>query len=280
MTSLARRHREKAHAELLARAQGIAATAGLAPAIDTDAPEASEYALLMVSLEEYRRQLSEIQSIEARNPKKAEMATTFASWILGVLEAGKAGNATQDEIVTTNMIWAMDYGNYDYALDLAEHVLAHGLVLPERYNRTAGCLIAEEIAEAVIAGKTAVTHAQLLRAASLTAAQDMPDQARAKMMKALAFSYAAEAEAFDATADNAVAGGKPALLTAAIDHFARALQLHPKISGVKQRLKESEKLLETLGGRPFPQLEGAGEDDDADASGDGSGGDASAEQQD
>ncbi len=253
MTSLARRHRERALAEQLARSQGIAATAGLAPAINTDAPEASEYALLMVTLEENRRQLSEIQSIEARNPRKAEMAITFMPWIDGVLTAGREGNATQDEIVTTNMIWAMDYGAIDYAIDLAEHVLTHGLVLPERYNRTAGCLIAEEIAEAVISGKTAVSHAQLLRAASLTAAHDMPDQARAKLMKALAFSYAAEAEDFDATADTAVAGGKPALLSAAIDHFARALQLNPKISGVKQRMKEAEKLLESLGGRPFPQ---------------------------
>lgn len=267
MTSLARRHREKALAEQLARNNGAASIAGLAPDIKTDSPAASEYALLMVSLEEYRRQLSETQSIEARNPKKAVMAATFGPWIEGVLAAGREGHATQDEIVTTNMIWAIDYGAIDYALDLADHVLTHGLVLPERYNRTAGCLIAEELAEAVISGKQPITHVQLLRAASLTAAHDMPDQARAKMNKALAFSYAAEADIFDATADNAVAGGKPALVAAAIDHFASALRLNPKISGVKQRMKDAEKLLESLGGRPAPepvQDDEDPEDEDAD----------------
>jgi hypothetical protein len=222
MASLARAHRERIHAAELARQSGIADAVGRAPEIEPGSEAANEYAQLNVLLESNLRTLSEIQSIAARNPIKAEMAVAFAPWIEGVLEAGREGAATQDAIVVTNMIWAMDYHAYDYALDIAEHVLAHGLSMPERFARAetkAATFVAESIAESFIAAATAgetsdaasVTHSQLLRANAMTEAADMPDQARAKMAKALGMSFAQQAEIFEAEADNAVAGGKPAL---------------------------------------------------------------------
>src|SRR3546814_6128985 len=79
------------------------------------------------------------------------------------------------------MIWMIDFRAIDAALDLAAHVLKHGLKLPERYNRTAGCLVAEEIATVALAEPDKVTLEQLQRVAALTEEQDMPDQARAKL---------------------------------------------------------------------------------------------------
>jgi len=73
------------------------------------------------------------------------MIDTYRPWIEGALAAEKPA---QDEIVGTMLVWAIDIGEWPLALDIARHVLAHGLALPERYRRTPGTLIAEEVAEA------------------------------------------------------------------------------------------------------------------------------------
>ena len=62
-------------------------------------------------------------------------------------------------------------------------------------------------------------------------------------------SFAKEAEAFDAAADNAVAGGKAGLTAAALDYAQKALALH-KNSGVKKDIEQLERKLTELGGRP------------------------------
>src|SRR3546814_999334 len=97
----------------------------------------------------------------------------------------------------TMMIWMIDCRAIDAALELAAHVLKHGLKLPERYNRTAGCLVAEEIATVALAEPEKVTLEQLQRVAALTEEQDMPAPARAKLFKALGRARAASAAAFD-----------------------------------------------------------------------------------
>lgn len=244
MPSLAQRRRAQVLAERAAVEAG-APIAGVAAAMPEDSEATSEYRVLLAVLHEDLRQLSETQSVTARNPLKAEMAVKYHAWILGALEAGEAGNAAQDEIVTTNMIWAIDYRDIDTALALGTHVLTHGLALPERYNRTPACLIAEEIATVAMAEPGAVTLEQLQRVAALTEERDMPDQARAKLFKALGRASAASAAAFDPQADNAVAGGKAALIEAAIGAFGEAIKLH-KDCGAKTDLRNAEGELKKL----------------------------------
>lgn len=234
MTSLARRRREQVLAQ---RAAGAAGTpiAGVAAAMPDDAEGASEYRVLLAVLHEDLRQLSETQSVTARNPLKAEMARKYLAWVEGALKAGEDGKVAQDEIVVTMMIWMIDFRAIDAALDIAAHVLKHGLKLPERYNRTAGCLVAEEIATVALAEPDKVTLEQLQRVAALTEEQDMPDQARAKLFKALGRASAASAAAFDPQADNAVAGGKAALLEAAIGHFGEAIRLNRRVGAIQDK---------------------------------------------
>src|SRR3546814_4841498 len=105
------------------------------------------------------------------------------------------------------MIWMIDFRAIDAALDLAAHVLKHGLKLPERYNRTAGCLVAEEIATVALAERDKVTLEQLQRGGALTEEQDMPDQARAKRFKALGRPRAGSAAALPPQADQRLGGG-------------------------------------------------------------------------
>src|SRR3546814_14469110 len=111
------------------------------------------------------------------------MARKYLAWVEGALKAGEDGKAAQDEIVVTMMIWMIDFRAIDAALDLAAHVLKHGLKLPERYNRTAGCLVAEEIATVALAEPDKVTLEQLQRLAPPPAEQDLPDQAPPKPFK-------------------------------------------------------------------------------------------------
>jgi hypothetical protein len=241
MLSPFRRHQQKIRATL-AGAAANAAVVGQAVAMPETGEVASEYRALYAVLQDNLRSLSDIQSIEGRNPIKREMAETFRAWVDGALAAGAEGTAAQDEIVAQMMIWAIDYRDFERALDIGEHVLRFGITLPERYLRTPACLLAEEIATAVLAEPQLATLEQLMRLDRLTGDYDMPDQARAKLLKALGRAYARAADEFDAEADSAPAGGKAALLHAALDACKRALQLNKAI-GVKKDIERLERLV-------------------------------------
>ncbi|HEY9092027.1 phage terminase small subunit [Parasphingorhabdus sp.] len=249
MTSLARRTRERKLAQRLAESTGLKSPSGIAPAMPETGEGVNEYNVLLAALQNDLREISDIQSLEARNPVKLEKAHKYVDWVAGALQAGLEEKAVQDEIVVTQMIWALDYGNYTYALIIADHCLKHGLALPERYSRSLGCLVAEQVAENALAPDADIPLEILNRTHALTEKSDMPDQARAKLMKALGRALADAAEAFDPEADNAVAGGKPALTASAIDHLTLALKLNKNI-GVKKELAALENALEKMGGRP------------------------------
>src|SRR3546814_10989062 len=95
------------------------------------------------------------------------MAHKYLAWVEGAVKAGQEGKAAQDEIVVTMMIWMIDFRAIDAALELAAHVLKHGLKLPARYNRTAGCLVAAEIATVALAEPETVTPEQPQSVAAL-----------------------------------------------------------------------------------------------------------------
>lgn len=244
MFSPALRNRQK----VLARQAGtlVEPTANAAPPepkLDTEAGR--EYAGLKVLLDDDLRKLADVQSIEARNPMKADMAKDFADWIEGVLAAGEQGNAAQDEILVTNMIWAVDYRDFDYALRLAAHVLKFNLILPERYTRTPACFVAEEIATVALQQYEAVTIEQLLQTRALVDGADMPDPVMAKLHKAIGRAYERKAESFDPAADNAPAGGKAAYTEQALTNLKRALELDKNV-GVKKDIERTERQLKAL----------------------------------
>lgn len=213
------------------------------PKPDTEA--GLEYATLRVVLHDNIRTMHDIDSVEARNPMKAEFAKTFADWIEGVLAAGEQGLAAQDEILVTNMIWALDYHDYDYALRIGAHVVKFGLVLPERFKRTPACFLAENIAETALEQHELVSLEQLLQLLALVDGADMPDQAKAKLHKAIGRAYDRKAEDFDPAADNAPAGGKAAFITEALVHLNRARVLDPGV-GVKTDIKRLDAQLKKL----------------------------------
>lgn len=244
MVSPFRRHQQKIRAQMSgAPVADAAAAAPPEPTGDTEAGR--EYAMIRVLLHDDLRKLADVASIEARNPMKAEMATAYADWIEGVLAAGEQGLAAQDEILVTNMIWAIDYRDFDYAMRLGAHVLKFNLTLPERYNRTAACFLAEDIATVALEQHELVTLEQLVQVNAMTAGADMPDPARAKLHKAIGRAYERSADAFDPTADNVPAGGKAAYAEEALTHLQRALQLDANV-GVKTDIKRVTHMLKKL----------------------------------
>jgi hypothetical protein len=247
MFSPALRHRQR----VLAQQAGILeeAASSVLPELKSDTAQGQEYAALRVLLHDNLRALSDISSHEARNPVKVDFARAFVPWIDGVLAAGEAASdgyrAAQDEIVVTNLVWAIDYRDFDYVLRLATHIIGHGLALPERFKRSPACYLAEEVAEIANAEHEAVSLEHLLAVLRLVDAHDFHDAVRAKLHKAIGRGFARKAENFDPAADNAPAGGKAAFVAEALEHLKRAFTLDRNV-GVKKDIERLERAAKAL----------------------------------
>ncbi len=185
---------------------------------------ATQYELHLSKLGQDMRRLKALQSTEAKIKVKRELLPEYIPYVTGALESG---NGAQDDVLMSVMVWRIDAGDIDGALDIATYALRHGLTLPERYKRTPACLIAEEIAEeamqAIAADKSPDIDA-LRRTADLTADSDMPDEVRAKLQKAMGLALAEAAPAD------------------ALGHLKRALELHSRC-GVKKQIEQLERTL-------------------------------------
>lgn len=181
-----------------------------------------------------RLRLKAIQSNEGKAALKTQLLPEYIPYVEGVLAAG---NGAQDDVMTTVMVWRVDVEDYSGALDIADYVLKHKLIMPDRFERTTGCLVAEEIATAALKAQKANGSFDLSilhRTVELTDAEDMPDQARAKL-------YLATGRA---TLDGITAEepGQPGQIQAGIDLLKRAIELHDGCGG-KKDLDSAERLL-------------------------------------
>lgn len=229
--------RSSFHRKAAAGALSVGAAARGAPPMPEDGPAASAYQQLLIALGEDLRQLQQIESVDRKIEAKRVMIDRYRPWIAGALDADVPA---QDDIVSTMLVWAIDVADWPLALAIARHVLEHGIALPERYKRKPATLIAEEAAEAGLKSPPEIDFDTLGQFATLTAAEDMHDQVRAKIFKALGLAARARAEAFEADADSAVAGGKAALIDTAITYFRRALAKDAKC-GVKKMIEALER---------------------------------------
>lgn len=213
MSSPAQRHRERM------LAQAAATDAGTTGA---DRPRGSAYELMLAKLAEDGRALKAIKSIEKKIELKRKRLPEYTAWVAGVLAADQP---VQDDVVATVMIWDIDAGHIDAALDIAQWMLKHHLPLPAHYQRDVATAVVEEIADrAGHEGGGNVTAADLLRVAALTEGCDMPDEVQAKLHKALGLALRDTAP------------------PQALEHLQRALQLNAR-AGVKQDIAKLEKQL-------------------------------------
>lgn len=136
--------------------------------------------------------LKRVQSDQAKAAMKRQLLPHYEGWIEGTLD-GDSGR--QDEVIVTLMVWAIDAGDYALAARIGRYVVTHGLLMPDRFNRTAATVLVDEICDPILVqvkadDTTDVTPylTVLDDVADFTAGSDMPDVVRAKLCKARAFA--------------------------------------------------------------------------------------------
>lgn len=195
---------------------------------------AGVYEQHMMMLQDHRARLKNIQSDEGKAQFKRNVLPEYQAYISGVLEAD---SGAQDTVVSTVMVWLIDAGAYDAALDVADYMLRHKLPLPDQFKRTTGCAVAEEIAEAALSAQQTGGEFDpelLARVTDLTAGEDMPDEVRAKLYLAAGRSVVRRAS------DDA-----PLIASEAekcVADLRRAIELNPFCGG-KKDLERAERWL-------------------------------------
>lgn len=150
------------------------------------------YEQQLLQLNSDKNRLKNIQSKQNKIELKRQLLPNYKPYVEGILEV-KPG--VQDAVITEILVWAIDIGDYKFALDIAEYVLEHGLKLPDRFERSEACFITEDIADEflkTLKTDVAVDITVLERLEKLitdeTLAQskrDMPDEVKAKLYLAL-----------------------------------------------------------------------------------------------
>ncbi len=188
----------------------------------------------MMLLQDHRARLKNIQSDEGKAEFKRQVLPEYRAYMAGVLEAD---SGAQDTVVSTVMVWLIDAGLYDSALDVAAYMLRHKLPLPDQFRRTTGCAVAEEIAEAALLAQQTggeFDTALLARVSELTASEDMPDEVRAKLYLA-----AGRAVVRGASDDSPL---PLAVAEQCVADLRRAIELNPFCGG-KKDLERAERWL-------------------------------------
>lgn len=207
--------------------------ASAAPAMSMEGLTA--YEQQMVALNQHRLRLKQVQSEQGKAELKRQLIPEYEPYISGVLSAGQGA---PDEILTTLMVWCIDAEDYTQALNIGGYVLKHNLKMPDRFARTTGCLLAEEVANGalkVLKAGHAFDLSVLATAMELTAEHDMPDEARAKLHLAIG-----KTQLLTATADPE--SPDLASLEEARANLARAIDLHSNCGG-KKDLDQALRLL-------------------------------------
>lgn len=202
-----------------ARAEREAAAAAAAPVSARTPGTQAEKMLTLLAM--HRAALKGIQSRVAKIAKKGEYLPEYTAYIDGVLAAD---GGSQDDVVTTIMLWRLDTGDFPSALEIAAYALRYDLAMPEYISRNLPTTVVEEIADAALASPGEDFADPLTTILDLTADRDMPDEVRAKAHKALGLIY------------------KEANPVKAVEHLETALSLDAHC-GVKTELARLKKAL-------------------------------------
>lgn len=230
MTNPCRRHFQRVTA-------AVAAAAVAGPAMTMEG--ASVYELHLAKLQQDYLRLKQVQSTEGKAELKRQLLPEYVPYVEGVLAEGKGA---QDQVLTTLMVWRMDATDFAGALDIAEYVIHHALLMPDRFERTTGTIVAEEIAEVALKAQKAGGTFDLdllLRTEQIAGDEDMPDQAKAKLHLALGKAYAEKVSDEDPAENRLIVLGT---LESAKTHLARAIELNTSCGG-KKDLERVERLL-------------------------------------
>ena len=190
---------------------------------EMDLSQLTAYQRLYKSLQDDKAILKAIFGNEDKAKAKAEMLPSYVDWLQGVM----AGQHAQvgDKITPTVLVWFIDCGLLDEAMPLVTFAMQTGMDSADEYQRTMPEIIIEQYAEQISNGyDISPDHLQTLIDWATQKNEkgqhlfNMPDQIRAKLLKAAG-------ERFEE--DNQTAQ--------AIALYEKALNYNPR-AGVKKRL--------------------------------------------
>lgn len=210
--------------------------------------EMTAYETMLHRLRLDKARLSRVQSQKAKADLKRELLPDYQPWVEGVLAAD---SGQSDDVLTTVMIWCCDCGNIAEALRIGQYVLRHKLPMPDQYKRTTATVLVEEICDPVLAAFKAnpavapITADLLEGLRGLTQNEDMPDQVRSKLLKALGYTLR--------LTDNVES------LTDAVEYLRQAALLNPKKAGVTRDIELLQRALKKSGQPADGDGDGAGE---------------------
>lgn len=240
------RHRQQILGGLLAKS-GSGYGIALSPTAGNDNPSPASRAAIEMKLQliDHKQTLKAIQSRVTKIAMKGEFLPLYEGWISGVLLAGGAPVSEEAADVTaTMMIWRIDVGDYAGALPLVEYVLRHRVPMPAHIGRTVGTFVTEEIADAALAafdqaepGVAAFPIKVLAELEDLVADEDMHDEVKAKLQKAIA-------RALESDPDESRVRQEETLR-----RYLRALELNPR-AGVKKNIERLQSALKKTEGAP------------------------------
>ena len=192
---------------------------------------------MQAQLAEHRRSLKLIQSVERKIEAKRTFLPVYDAWVDGALASGTGGH---DLVLTTVMVWHIDAGNYGRALEIAAYAIRHKLPLPDQYDRNLGTVLIDEIGAAALAGKIPLLDAisVLPRVLDLTQELDAPDQARAKLYKAMGWVLIGKTGPADIDYEAVL---RPIAINA-LKYLQRALDLWDQV-GCKKDIERLERRL-------------------------------------
>lgn len=160
------------------------------------------YEQQLLQLNSDRQHLKNMQSDKLRTEYKAQQLPQYLPYVRGILQARPN---VPDEVVTEVMVWAVDTGNFNVALDVAEYVLPANLPMPDRFGRNVASFITEDTADRILSQLSNLSMDDLnvvylpvlVRLENLISRQDlpndvkdMPDQVKAKLYLVLGRAYA------------------------------------------------------------------------------------------
>ncbi|MCR8956268.1 phage terminase small subunit [Variovorax sp. S2] len=222
------------------------------------------YGLMRVKLSQDKSRIGQVQSHERRAELKAKLLPEYFDWIETAITKG---TGAQDQVLTTIMVWAFDAGVYELGLQIAEYVIRHRMPMADDYKRSPAAIVIDELSNAYLKGQwapralqvdadgtrqlatvdaaadpaAARAHAAalLIEADKLTESQDAPDQARAKLQKAIAYAALGKVQTAE---DPDLTAIEPAALQVALARLQRALELDSN-AGVKKDIERIERAI-------------------------------------
>lgn len=185
--------------------------------------QSSPTANIELRLFNHMNQLKDTKSTQEKIAKKKEWLPEYFGYIDGCLAVSPSA---QNTTLVTLMVWAVDAGEYELAVRIAEFAILNDMVMPEGHIRGIAEFVTEQCAiDFCDDVDLAIAHAELIKKIiELGVGEQMVDQARAKIYRALGDAL------------------KDAQPIEAQNAYKNALRLDSKV-GCKKDLTTLEKLL-------------------------------------